>query len=420
MRIAAIVLSIISIHTFAQGVVVKNGTIHVGNGQVIEGAILVTEKDKIQFVGLEKDAKIDISGKQTIDAQQGHVYPGLISMYTSIGLTEIDYVRASNDFFEIGSLNAHIRAGIAYNVDSDILPTVLSNGILVAQATPRGGLVAGTSAAMYLNGWTFEEAQIKTDEGLHINWPLFYAEALATDAAKADFATNRTKEILKLKTFFTEAKAYHLGTKTPKNLRFEGVKGVFDSTQSVYIVANKAKEILEVIAFVKEMAFGKPIIVGANEALAVAAELHDQHIPVVLYRVHNTPPTPESDVDYAYTLPAKLMKAGVKFALSYYGDMEAAHSRNLPFIAGTAAAYGLSKEEALAAITSIPATLLGIADKLGTLQAGKQASFIISKGDILDMKTSKVTIAYIKGEKMDINDKQKALNQKYLAKYKLN
>jgi len=361
-------LSIIGIQAFSQGLVVKNATIHVGNGQLFENAILVTEKDKIQFVGFEKDAKINFSGKEIIDAKQAHLYPGLISLYSSIGLTEIDYVRASNDFYEIGSLNTHIRAGVAYNVDSDIIPTLRSNGVLAAQVTPRGGIIAGSSSAVYLNGWTGEEAMIKADEGLHINWPEFYPAGYLADAAKTEFATNRAKEIQKLKVFFTDAKAYHLGTRMPKNLRLESVKGIFNNSQTLFIAANKPKEILEVLAFVKAFEIVKVAIVGANEALPVVNELAKNNVSVVLYRLHNTPPNSEGEVDYAYTLPVKMKNAGVKFAFSYYGDMEAAHSRNLAYVAGTAANYGLTKEEALRAITLTPAQILGIDDKLERLR----------------------------------------------------
>lgn len=404
----------------AQNTIIKNATIHVGNGKVIENGILVTEQDKIVFVGLEKDCKLDLKGKQQIDATQGHLYPGIISLYSNIGLIEIDAVRATVDNYEIGDLNSNINAEIAYNLDSDVIPTVRSNGILITQLTPLGGLIGGNSSAMYLSGWNYEEAEIAKNEGLHINWPDFYPYSYASDAEKSEYQTKRAKDIQKLNLFFKEGKAYLASNQSPKNQRFEGLKGIFEGTKTLYVAANKAKEILEIMAFKNEHGINKLAIVGAQEALLVANELAANNIPVILARIHYTPPRSENGVDYSFTLPFELKKAGVKVAISHFGEMEAPLSRNLVFGAGTTAAYGLTKEEALASITSIPAQILGIDKKLGTLEAGKEASFVLSKGDILDMRTSNVTLVFIKGEKVDTNDKHKQLYEKYKVKYKLN
>ncbi len=410
---------VIQLYAFAQGVVVKNATIHVGNGTVIENGILVTEKDKIVYAGNEKDCTGDLSKKEIIDSKGSHIYPGFISMFTSIGLIELEAVRASADHAEIGELNPHIRANVAYNVDSDILPTLCSNGILTAQITPRGGLITGSSSAMYLSGWTWEEAQIKADEGIHVNWPGFYPGGGASDAAKNEHYDNRNKAIERLKLLFLEAKNNFNSTST-NNLRLQALYGLFDESRTLYVTANSSKEVLEVIAFTKEAGVKKVVIVGARDALSAAEEIKKSNISSVLARLHETPSLAESDVDYNYKLAYEYKKRGIKVALTYYGEMEAAHSRNLAFIAGTAAKYGLTKEEALACITSVPAEMMGISKIVGTLEKDKQASFIISKGDVLDMKTNIIQMAFIKGTKLDLTDKQKALNQKYVNKYKLN
>ncbi|MFN0047607.1 MAG: amidohydrolase family protein [Cytophagales bacterium] len=409
----------VAYQSLSQGLVFKNATIHVGNGVVIENGILVTEKDKIEFVGLEKDCKIDLSAKKAIAANNSHIYPGLISLYSNAGLIEIEAVRASADYFEIGDVNAHIRAGIAFNIDSDILPTLLSNGVLITQVTPRGAFICGNSDVVYLNGWSVEEARIKADEGMHINWPTFYAPNYASEEAKTEFAANRLKQLQALKQLFLEAKVYDAKLQSTANLRLESLKAIFDDKKTLYIAADQSKEILEIISFVKELGIKKTAIVGAQDALEVAEEMAKNDIYVILKCIHNTPPLAESDVDYIFKLPYQLKKKGVKVALSYSGNMESMNARNLAFLAGSAASYGLSKEEALSSITSIPAQILGLDSEIGSLQVGKQASFVISKGDILDMRSSKITKAFIKGQEIVLDDKQKTLNARYEAKYKL-
>ena len=199
-------------------------------------------------------------------------------------------------------------------------------------------------------------------------------------------------------------------------MKFESVKGLFDKKQKLYVHANTTKQILVALDFVKEFGFDM-VIVGGSDSWQVADLLKQNNVSVVLQQPHSLPTLEDDDVDQPYKTAALLQKAGVLFALS--DDDGQTRGRNLPFNAGTAAAYGLSKEEALAAITLNAAKIMGVSDKTGSIEVGKDANIVISEGDILDMRTSNVTDAFIQGRKIDLTDKHKLLNDRYNQKYNL-
>lgn len=220
-----------------------------------------------------------------------------------------------------------------------------------------------------------------------------------------------------LKIFMREAKAYNaLSTHEESNLKFEAVKGLFNKSQKFYVHANTAKQILAALDFVKEFGFDM-VIVGGSESYQVADLLKKHNVSVILQQPHSLPTMADDDVDQPYKNAAALQKAGVLFAIS--DDDGQTRGRNLPFNAGTAAAYGLSKEDALAAITLNPAKIMGVADKTGSIEPGKDANIVVSDGDILDMRTSNVTDAFIQGRKIDLTDKHKLLNERFEQKYDL-
>ncbi|MBD0298129.1 MAG: amidohydrolase family protein, partial [Flavisolibacter sp.] len=215
--------------------------------------------------------------------------------------------------------------------------------------------------------------------------------------------------------FFREAKAYSATTSPEEtNLKFAAVKGLFDKKQKLYIHANTVKQMLVALDFVREFNFDV-VIVGGMDSWQIADVLKQNNVAVILNQVHTLPLLEDDDVDQPYKTPAMLQKAGVLFALN---DNDGnTRSRNLAFNAGTACAYGLTKEQALQAITLNAAKVLGIDDRTGSIEVGKDANIIISTGDILDMKTSNVTDAFIQGRKIDLTDKQKQLNERYKQKY---
>lgn len=406
---------------------IKNATIHVGNGQVITNGVIKIKDNKIEEVGANVTVPAD--AVSVVDAKGKNVYPGLILPASNLGLIETSAVRATNDSRELGELNPNVRSIVAYNTDSKVINTLRSNGILLANIVPQGSLIAGSSSVVQLDAWTWQDAAYKTDEGIHFYMPSMLprrgpggfgggggggnnAQEPRTDPVKEAY-----EKIDGMKIFFKEAKAWLAEpTHEETNLKFAAVKGLYDKTQKLYIHANTVKQLLAALDFVKEFGFDV-VIVGGSDSWQVADLLKQNNVSVILSQPHNLPTMEDDDVDQPYKTAAMLQKAGVLYSIN--DDDGQTRGRNLPFNAGTAAAYGLTKEEALQAITLNAAKILGVADKTGSIEVGKDANIVISDGDILDMKTSVVTDAFIQGRKIDLNDKHKLLNEKYNQKYQL-
>ena len=397
---------------------ITNGTIHIGNGQVIEKGTIEINNDKIIAVG--KDITVSNDAK-IIDAQGQQIYPGLILPVTDLGLKEIGAgVRGSNDYQELGDYNPSIRSVVAYNTDSKVINTLRSNGILLACVTPSGGTISGSSSVVQLDAWNWEDAAYKQDNGIHLNMPTFIPRpARFRNPAEQQNDPSRLalEKIDQIKTFFNQAKAYaQEATHKETNLKFEAVKGLFNKKQKLFIHADQVKQMLTAIDMVKELNLDA-VIIGGSESWQIAELLKQNNISVILNQQHVLPSTEDDDVDQPYKTPAMLQKAGVLFALN--DDHEESRYRNLPFNAGTAAAYGLGREEALQAITLNAAKILGVDDRTGSIEAGKDANIVISTGDILDMRTSNITRAIIQGRDVNLDNKQKQLYERYKEKYSL-
>lgn len=407
---------------------VKNATIHVGNGTVIENGTIVVRDGKIEKVG--KDIVIPADAADVVDANGKQVYPGLILPVSTLGLVEISSIRASNDSREIGDLNPNVRSIVAYNTDSKVINTLRSNGILAANIVPQGNFLAGSSSVVQLDAWNWQDASLKTDGGMHLFMPSLMPRpsfgrgggggrgAGGPNAGpESDPVKEGLQQLEKLKEFFREAKAYLAAPSHEEvNLKFDAVKELLANKQKFYVHANTVKQMLVALDFVKEFGFDL-VIVGASESWQIADLLKQHNVSVVLQQMHSLPTTTDDDVDQPYKTAAILQKAGVVFAIS--DDDSQTRGRNLAFNAGTAVTYGLDKEQALAAITLNAAKVMGVADKTGSIEAGKEANFVISSGDILDMSTSNVTDAFIQGRKVNLDDKQKQLNNRYEEKFEL-
>lgn len=406
---------------YAGKLYLTNGTIHVGNGQVIENGTIEVENGKIVQVGAGITAA---AGAKVVDVKGKQVYPGLILPVTDLGLKEIgNGVRGSNDYSELGEYNNSIRSIVAYNTDSKIINTLKAMGILLAGVTPQGGTISGSSSVVQLDAWNWEDAAYKMDNGIHLNMPTFISRPsrFAAFMGLPQQQTDPTKEALnkidEIKSLFRQAKGYlQETTHKETNLKYEALKGLFNKTQKLFVHASQIKQILIAIDFVKEFGFDV-VLVGASECFQVADLLKQYNIAVILQDEHALPATEDDDVDQPFKTPAMLQKAGVLFALNdEHGE---SRYRNLPFNAGTAAAYGLSKEEALVAITLNSAKILGVDSKTGSLEAGKDANIVVSEGDILDMRTSIVIHAFIQGREVSLENKQKQLYDRYKYKYDL-
>ncbi len=390
-----------------------HGYLHVGNGETIASASIGIEKGKIVLLKNSLAHTFDPKEWDTVIHLNGqHVYPGFIAPNSTLGLTEIDAVRATNDFHEVGTFNPQIRSQIAYNVESNVISTVKTNGVLFCQPTPRGGIISGTSSIMACDGWNWEDATIFKDDGIHVNWPSSYFISEQKEEREEAYRL----KVNELKQFFQEAKNYER-THGTNNLRFDAMRSCFKGEKRVYFHANLIQELLDIIDFSQQLELAHPVIIGGDEAIPIANRLKDAKIPLMLNRIHNLPHTEDGAIHENFTLPFYLQQKGILFCLQNEGDMEAMQARNLPFLAGSAQAYGLSEEEAISSITLNTAKIMGIDQQYGSIEIGKDASLFVSKGNALDMRTNQVSLALIHGKFISLKNHQTELFLKYSKKY---
>ena len=402
-----------------QGVyTIMNATAHIGNGEVIENSVIVIENGIITAIADATSEKMDFKGER-IDGYGMHVYPGIIAMNSTLGLVEVDAVNASDDEREIGTFNPHIRSLIAYNAESRVVESMRPNGVLLAQIVPRGGRISGKSSVLQLDAWNWEDAAIRTDDGVHINWPSsFRRSGTWYEPGPIEPSKNYKEQVRELTDFLNSAQAYN-STVTPVglNLKYAALQPALKGTENFYIHVDGEKAIRDVLKFITLNAIKKPVIIGGREADKVATELVAMNVPVVAGRVHDLPAREDEDVDMPYKFPKLLADKGIMVALENSGSMERHQARNFPFYAGTVAGYGMDMEQALMMITLTPAKILGIDKKYGSLEQGKSATLFISKGNALDMRGNQLTRAFIDGRDISLDSHQTELYERYMNKF---
>ncbi|NOQ92722.1 MAG: amidohydrolase family protein [Flavobacteriaceae bacterium] len=391
---------------------IVGATAHIGNGEVIENATIIFKNGIITQIG----SSSSLSGQgEIIDAKNKHVYPGFIIPNSTLGLGEIGAVRATRDFDEVGEMLPHIRSLVAYNAESKVTESMRPNGVLIGQITPRGGIISGTSSIVQFDAWNWEDAAIKVDDGIHMNWP----NDIKWDSKSKRIEPNKkyNEQVNKIQTYFTQANTYDIKSNKSKNIEFEALKKLFNGEQNLYVNARSEKQIIDAVDFAHGFGIKHLVIVHGDEAYKVTTLLKQNNIPVILKRVHSLPNSDDDDYDLPYKLASLLTKGGIIVALEANGGMERMNSRNLPFYAGTTSGYGLTDEEALQLITINPAKILGIDDKYGSLEVGKSATLFISEGNALDMRTNILTKAYIDGRQISLETHQTKLWKRYMEKY---
>jgi imidazolonepropionase-like amidohydrolase len=401
-------------------ILIQGGTIHTISHGILENADILFVDGKITSVGHNLDIPAEA---EIIDASGQHVFPGLISAGSTLGLQEIGAVRATRDYAEVGAVNPNVRANVSYNPDSELIPITRSNGILLALSVPRSGLISGTSSLMMLDGWTWEDATLMHPVGLHLFWPSMNIPKPKPGKQKEKKDKDSLlKSIQKIDDLIQESRAYAQLkiTESPSfkhDLRLEGMLPVITGDIPMFIHANEVRQI-EAAVYWAERQSVKMVLVGGKDSWRVTQILKDREIPVIYTQTHSTPMRRFEQYDQAFITPSQLYAAGVKFCISNSeSPFQTPHIRNLPYHAAKAASYGLSWKEALRSITLSTAEILGVEDQVGSLEASKDATFFIADGDILDIRTQ-VNMAFIQGRRVDLSDRHKTLYSKYRNKYK--
>jgi hypothetical protein len=401
-------------------VMLVGGTIHTATGEVIENGTVVFVAGKITAVGKASDIKTDKSGYEVIDVTGKQVYPGLIFPNTSVGLIEIGSgVEVASDNREIGDLNPNVRSIVAYNTDSHVIPVLRSNGILLAQIVPTGTLLPGTSSVVQFDAWNWEDAAYKTDNGIQLGWPRKSPAGGRGGAAYMQFsaagASTYEKSVESLEKIFSDAVAYSAVEKPEnRNLRLESLRGLFDGSKILFINASEPRGIIAAISFGKRYGVKKMVLAAADESAWLVKDfLKENNIPVLLANTLSVPKYDYSDTRLPFKLAAMFKKEGILVGLTYSAQAYG----NLPFAAGQTVAYGLTKEEALQSVTLNTAKILGIDDKTGSIEVGKDANIVVSTGDLLDISTNNVELAFITGRNISLDNKHKQLSRRFEAKF---
>jgi imidazolonepropionase-like amidohydrolase len=405
-------------------IVLIGGTIHTVSGETIQRGMVLFEDGIISAIGTRLDLP---EGTEKIDISGQHVYPGLIDANTVIGLVEISAVRATLDIAEVSEIKPNIRSEVAINPDSELIPVTRTNGITYAHVIPRGGLISGTSAMIMMDGWTSEDMTLRAPIGLMVNWPeMDISDGPGVTKSEKEQLMAIEKKISTLTNAFLDARAY-LKAKSAEqqgnapfhasDSRWDAMIPILNRELPVLIHASKIRQIHAAIHWATKEDLKIILMTGQDVVLALDL-LKGKNIPIILEGIFNIPSRRWEPYNTSYMTPTRLYEAGITFCIASTGSsFEAPHIRNLPYHAGMAAAYGLPKAEALKSITQYPAQILGVIDKIGTIEIGKDASMIITDGDPLEMNT-KVNLEFIQGRKIDLTNRHTQLYQKYSTKYK--
>lgn len=396
-------------------IALTNARIYTISNGVIEKGTVMFANGKIMAVG----ANVQIPpGAEVINCDGKSVYPGFIAPNTTLGITEVDLVRSTRDMSESGIYNSNARGEVAYNPDSELLPTVRMNGVLIANVVPQGGIISGTASLMMLDGWTREDAGLNARNALSVNFPDLGVSSFNPKPAEEQIKENE-KEVQSLHDYFSKAKMYSRAAQNgladnAKDIRLEAIRPVFEKNMPVMIQCSEYKQILAAIEFAKKFNLNA-ILVGCDDAWRCIDEIKASGYGLVIGRVHSLPRREEDPYDITYRLPKILKDAGIKFAFSDGGSWQ---QRNLPFQAGSALAFGLDEADALKALTLNPAAMFGVDKQVGSLEPGKDATLFVSNGNALDVLTNAVELAFMQGRKVQLESKQTRLAQKYRTRFK--
>ena len=405
----------------AEPIIIHSAVVHTVSDGTYQNGYVAFDDGIITDVGAGDPP--NVSGAQLIDAGGLHVYPGLVAPDTRLGLIETGAVDVTHDHTEVGNLTPEVRAVVAINPDSDLIPVTRANGILSAGVFPSGGLVSGQPAVVRLDGWTWEDMAIDPSAGIVISWPRVTVRTSSRRGGRPQSSSfKQQKEIrerlAEIDELFDDAIAYcEARDNDPTmrtDIRFEAMRPILEGRKPIYVRASTSGQIESAVAWAARRGY-RIVILGGTQADRVLPLLRKHDVPVVVGGVHRLPSARHAAYDEPFRLPAALYEAGVRFCIA--SGNGGAHERNLNHNAATAAAYGLPRDIALRAVTLSAAEILGQADRLGSIERGKAATLIITSGDPLEI-VHDTLVAYIDGRRIDLGNRQKTLFAKYREKYR--
>jgi imidazolonepropionase-like amidohydrolase len=403
-------------------------TLHTASGPVLTNTPLLIRDGKIAAIGELATGPAD----ETIELRGQHIFPGLIAPTAILGLQEIDAIRATRDTTEAGDYHPEVYSWMAVNPDSELIPVARANGYTHVEPIPLGGVVSGHSSVIALTGWTIEDLVVKRAAALHVVWPSFVfdttpkARAPSPEKWKSleEQVKDRDKKLKELDDFFTEAEAYAKAKSATKDTNlfhsvpaWEAMLPALRGEVPLFLHASEVRQIKSAIEWATRRKY-RAVLAGGRDAWRVAELLATNHIPVVYEHVFTQPPRDTDAYDVQFVAPVVLTKAGVKVAFSAGAEGFAASTiRNIPYQAAQAMAFGLPREEALRGLTLYPAQLLGVAAQLGSLEVGKDATFFVADGDILDLRTHVLRL-WIGGKEVSLENRHTRLYEKYRGRPK--
>lgn len=413
--LAAILVLALPLAASEAPLLVRGATVHTVSGSDIAGGSVLVVDGKIAEVGVKVAAP---KGARIVDARGLHLYPGLIDSGSAMGLAEVSSVRETVDTTEIGDFNPQLRAIVAINPASEHIPVTRANGITAVISTPEGGVLSGHAALIRLDGWTWEEMEIRRSAAMVLQFPIIQmargrmSPVPGRGGSFAEARRNYEKKLAELSAFFESARRYRqarlAGGGFPVDVKFEAMLPVLEGKLPVAIVAVRERAIREALQFAEKQKI-RMILVEPREVVKLAGELKTRNVPVILGPVQDNPLDEDDPYDAAYTLPGELFKAGVKFALGTFSN---SFSRNLPYNAAQAVAYGLPHAEGLKAITLNAAEIWGVGDQYGSLDKGKWADLILTDGDPLEVRTQ-VKQVFLRGREVSLDNKHLRLYRQH-------
>jgi len=411
----------------AQTVLLKNATVHPVSGPALSPGDVLVENGKVTQVG-----HLDVHADQVVDLTGQHLYPGLLLLNTALGLSEIEAVRATADYEEVGQFVPEVQSWVAVNPDSELLPVARANGIAFFEPTPEGSMIAGQSALMAIDGWTTEEMVFKKPAALHVYWPAMEINATGgrggggfrrgrAGGSAEEQIKERERKVKELADFFADARAYAQtrdaaqtnGARDPGlNPPWEAMRPYLKGERPIMVHAEELRQIKSALQWAETNNF-KIVIAGGRDAWKVADLLAKKKVPVIYDDIYSLPLSEAESYDIHFKAPEILHQAGVKVALSLQtAAFDAAFARNLPYVASQAVAYGLPAEEALKAMTLYPAQIMGVEDRLGAIEPGNDATLFACTGDILDLRAN-VTHLWMAGREVSLDNRHTRLYEKY-------